>query len=149
MRDSDTDTALARQAVAAARGWIGTPYRHQASVRGVGADCLGLVRGVYRDLFGVEPEDPPPYAAGWAEAGGIELLAEAAARHLLPVEDRDLGGGEVLLFRWRPGFPARHAGIASGPGTMIHAQSGAAVCEVPLGAWWLRRIAFVYRFRAG
>jgi NlpC/P60 family putative phage cell wall peptidase len=144
MRDSET--ALAARAVAAARAWIGTPYRHQASVRGVGADCLGLVRGVYRDLFGVEPEDPPPYGAGWAEAGGLELLAEAAARHLA-VDERDLLGGEVLLFRWRPGFPARHAGIAASPRTMVHAQSGAAVCEIPLGSWWLRRLAFVYRFR--
>lgn len=30
--------------VAAARGWIGTPYLHQASLKGVGTDCLGLVR---------------------------------------------------------------------------------------------------------
>ena len=28
--------------------WIGTPYRHQASLKGVGCDCLGLVRGVWR-----------------------------------------------------------------------------------------------------
>jgi hypothetical protein len=32
-------------AVEIARGWIGTPYLHQASRRGAGADCLGLVRG--------------------------------------------------------------------------------------------------------
>ena len=32
-----------------ARGWIGTPYLHQASCRGIGCDCLGLVRGVWRD----------------------------------------------------------------------------------------------------
>ena len=32
--------------VRAARGWIGTPYVHQASVRGAGCDCLGLLRGV-------------------------------------------------------------------------------------------------------
>ena len=36
------------QIVAAARGWVGTPYRHQASLKGIGADCLGLVRGVWR-----------------------------------------------------------------------------------------------------
>ncbi len=49
--------------VAAARGWIGTPYRHQGQVKGVGCDCLGLVRGVWRDLYGAEPEAPPPYRA--------------------------------------------------------------------------------------
>ena len=41
--------------VAAARGWIGTPYQHQGSLRGVGCDCLGLVRGVWREVIGAEP----------------------------------------------------------------------------------------------
>ena len=31
-----------------ARDWIGTPYQHQASLKGAGCDCLGLVRGVWR-----------------------------------------------------------------------------------------------------
>ena len=38
----------------AARAWLGTPYRHQASVKGVGADCLGLVRGLWREVAGAE-----------------------------------------------------------------------------------------------
>ena len=50
-----------------ARRWIGTPYRHQASTMGSGADCLGLIRGVWRNLFGKEPEQIPPYTADWSE----------------------------------------------------------------------------------
>ncbi len=46
--------------VVTARLWIGTPYLHQASLRGIGCDCLGLLRGVWRDLYGPEPEAPPP-----------------------------------------------------------------------------------------
>ena len=42
-----------------ARTWLGTPYLHQASVRGAGCDCLGLVRGVWRALYGREPEAVP------------------------------------------------------------------------------------------
>ena len=42
--------------VRAARSWIGTPYRHQASLKGVGCDCLGLLRGVWREVVGAEPE---------------------------------------------------------------------------------------------
>ena len=38
--------------IAEARAWIGTPYRHQARCKGVGCDCLGLVRGVWRALHG-------------------------------------------------------------------------------------------------
>ena len=44
--------------VAEARSWIGTPYRHQTSVKGIGCDCLGLVRGVWRACLGREPELP-------------------------------------------------------------------------------------------
>ena len=66
--------------VAETRGWIGTPYRHQASLKGIGCDCLGLVRGVWRAVIGEEPERAPAYAPDWAEASGRESLADAAAR---------------------------------------------------------------------
>ena len=99
--------------VAEARDWIGTPYRHQASVKGVGCDCLGLVRGVWRACIGDEPEKPSPYAPDWAEARGEETLARAAFRHLVPVARDDIGAGDVLLFRWRAGFIAKHVAIAA------------------------------------
>ena len=50
-----------------ARRWIGTPYRHQASMIGSGADCLGLVRGVWRNLIGDEPERIPAYTEDWSD----------------------------------------------------------------------------------
>ena len=132
--------------IAAARGWIGTPYCHQASVKGVGCDCLGLVRGVWRELHGSEPEVPPAYSPDWAEASGSEDLAAAGFRHLSPVADRAFEPGDVLLFRWRPHLPAKHAAIAVSSTRMVHAHDGLAVCEVTLSAWWLKRLAFVFRF---
>ena len=48
--------------------WIGTPYRYGASAKGVGCDCLGLVRGVWRALYGKEPEKVPPPASAQSEA---------------------------------------------------------------------------------
>jgi NlpC/P60 family putative phage cell wall peptidase len=134
--------------VTAARGWLGTPYRHQASLKHVGCDCLGLVRGVWRDVNGEEPETPPAYSQDWAEAGGVETLANAAKRHLQQVVTTELQAGDVLLFRWKPHLPAKHAGIATGPSTMIHAQDGAVVSEITLSPWWRRHLAFVFRFRA-
>ncbi|MET0721745.1 MAG: NlpC/P60 family protein [Tardiphaga sp.] len=132
--------------VAEARGWIGTRYVHQASLKGVGCDCLGLVRGVWRNCIGDEPETPPAYAPDWAEAAGAEALAQAALRHLVSTSIDDFGAGDVLLFRWRDGFVAKHAAIASGEGSMIHAHEGASVCEVALAPWWRRRLAFAFRF---
>ncbi|BBF93532.1 NlpC/P60 family protein [Blastochloris tepida] len=133
-------------AVAAARRWIGTPYRHQASVIGVGCDCLGLVRGVWRELYGSEPEIAPAYTPDWAEAAGREALAEAAGRHLVPRALDDAQPGDVLIFRWRAGLPAKHAAILTEPARMVHAHDGAAVAEVALTAWWRRRLAFVFAF---
>jgi NlpC/P60 family putative phage cell wall peptidase len=132
--------------VAEARGWIGTPYRHQASRKGVGCDCLGLVRGVWRAAIGPEPEATPAYAADWAEASAKEALAEAALRHLVAVDCAAFAPGDVLLFRWRAGFIAKHAAIAVAPTRMVHAHDGAAVAEVAIAPWWRRRLAYAFRF---
>ena len=94
--------------------WIGTPYRHQASLKGVGCDCLGLLRGVWREVDGREPELPPPYSPDWAEAGA-DTLPAAARRHLVEIEPTRCAAGDVLLFRWReplPGQALRHRDLA-------------------------------------
>ncbi len=132
--------------VAEARSWLGTPYRHQASLKGVGCDCLGLVRGVYRALFGVEPEIIPAYGADWAEASGEEKLARAGARHLVPIACDTFGPGDVVLFRWRAHCVAKHAVIVTATDRMIHAHDGAAVAEVAFSTWWLRRLAYAFSF---
>ncbi|MDQ2080250.1 NlpC/P60 family protein [Xanthobacteraceae bacterium Astr-EGSB] len=129
-----------------ARSWIGTPYRHQASLKGVGCDCLGLLRGVWREVVGEEPELAPPYAPDWAEASGIETLAMAARRHLVEIAPAAIGPGDVILFRWRAGLPAKHAAIVTAPERMVHAHDGAAVAEVALAPWWRRRLAYGFRF---
>jgi NlpC/P60 family putative phage cell wall peptidase len=132
--------------VAAARGWIGTPYRHQASLKDVGCDCLGLLRGVWREVCGTEPETAPPYAADWAEATGGEPLADAARRHLIEIAPAARAAGDVVLFRFRPHLPARHCAILSAPDWLIHAHDGAAVTEVALTGWWRRHMSHAFRF---
>lgn len=132
--------------VTAARSWCGTPYLHQASLKGVGTDCLGLVRGIWREVIGDEPEALPAYQPVWTDVGDTEALAAAAGRHLQYVPPTDFMAGDVLLFRWRLYMPARHAGVACSAAAMIHAQERASVTEVALSAWWLRRLAFAFRF---
>lgn len=142
-----SDTA--DQVVAAARGWIGTPYRHQASCRGAGTDCLGLLRGVWREVLGAEPEAVPPYSRDWSEPARDEALWRAAARHLRWQGEGVEAPGDVLLFRMREGAVAKHLGIAGEMGaapTFIHAYSGHAVLESPLSAPWARRIVARFTF---
>ena len=98
--------------VTAARGWLGTPYHHQASVKGVGSDCLGLIRGIWRELYGPEPEAMPPYTPDWGSATGSETLLAAACRHLVKLDDVSTARpGDVLVFRMRDEGVAKHAGI--------------------------------------
>lgn len=129
-----------------ARTWIGTPYHHQASCKGVGTDCLGLVRGVYRELYGMEPEVPPPYSADWAEASGRETLLEAASRHFVATADERMREGDVIAFRIRREACAKHLAILTSTTTMIHAIETSGTVEVPLSQWWRRRIAAAFRF---
>lgn len=132
--------------VEAAQHWLGTPYHHQASLRHVGCDCLGLVRGVWRDLYGEEPEALPPYSANWAESGREETLAAAAFRHLRPLAVGTERPGDVLLFRWRTHLPAKHCAILTAPGLILHAHDGAAVSEVAFTGWWRRHLSHAFAF---
>lgn len=137
---------IGAEAVEIARSWLGTPYRHQASAKGAGADCLGLIRGVWRGLFGDEPEDVPAYTANWTEVSRDEQLWRAADRWLTRVEGAT--PGDVLLFRMERSAPAKHLAIRSAisPDRIIHAYSGRSVVESPLTGAWRRRIVAAFRF---
>ena len=141
------EAGAARRArvLAATRGFVGTPYRHQGSRRGVGCDCLGLVRGVWRELYGAEPEQPGAYTPDWAERGVGEPLIEAASRHFEPLDPAHAAAGDLVLFRWRAGTAAKHCGILD-EGNRLLAYEGAAVLSSPLTPAWARRIAAAFRF---
>lgn len=111
---SDTDCRLPTaecRIVDIARTWIGTPYVHQASLKGVGCDCLGLLRGVWRELWGEEPEETPPYSPDWAGATGAETLYMALRRHAREIPPRALVPGDIALFRTSGRGPAKHCGV--------------------------------------
>ena len=136
-------------ALVAARGWIGTPYRHQASVRGAGCDCLGLVRGVWRELYGAEPEPVPAYTRDWSEPSGDERLWRAARRLLRAKPVEDAAPGDVVLMRMRARAVAKHLGVQGRCGagaTLVHAYDGHGVIESPLGPPWQRRIVARFEF---
>ncbi|MCF6234362.1 MAG: NlpC/P60 family protein [Rhodobacteraceae bacterium] len=136
------------QIITCARAWIGTPYHHQAATRGAGADCLGLVRGVWREVYGAEPEATPAYSMDWSEPQGEERLWAAALRHLAPRKGAAMPG-DVILFRMRAGSVAKHLGIvtSSAPNArFVHAYARHGVVESPLSAPWARRIVAAFEF---
>jgi NlpC/P60 family putative phage cell wall peptidase len=133
--------------VALAEAWVGTPYRHQGATKGIGCDCIGLIRGIWREIYGEEPAAVPAYAPDWAERCDEERLLDAATKVFgppLPVTQAQ--PGDVLLFRWRSGCAAKHAGILARPTHFIHAYEQGAVTRSALVPSWRRRIAAVHRF---
>jgi NlpC/P60 family putative phage cell wall peptidase len=148
-----SQSADAERVVEIARRWIGTPYCHQASAPGLGTDCLGLIRGIWRELLGREPVAIPPYSPDWSEASGDERLRRAAECHLLLTgSDGPPERGDVILFRMRHGSVAKHLGVAaerSGSPSFIHAYSGHSVVESALTDAWRKRIVARFVFPQG
>lgn len=138
--------SIAEVVVNEARRWIGTPYRHAGSRWQVGCDCLGLVRGVWRAIYGSEPQPIAPYSADWGETGYGDPLLEAARRHFAEKPHWEIAAGDLVAFRWRDGVAAKHVGIVTGAQRFIHAYEGHAVVESALVPQWRRRIAGVFAF---
>ncbi len=145
-------TLREQKIIRVARSWIGTPYRHQASVKGKGCDCLGLLRGVWREMIGEEPEVVPSYTADWSETGREERLWAVAIRNLDVATIDTAKGGQVVLFRMRAGYVAKHLGVLAGSNaeyaTVIHAYTGRGVIETPLTDAWVRKIVAQFQFPA-
>jgi NlpC/P60 family putative phage cell wall peptidase len=118
-------------------------------VKGAGTDCLGLLRGVWREVLGEEPEAVPAYSMDWSEPQGEERLWAAARRHLRAKTEGGEAPGDVLLFRMRQRGVAKHLGLQAGIGaeaSFIHAYSGHGVVESPLSTPWRRRIVARFTF---
>jgi cell wall-associated NlpC family hydrolase len=131
-------TARGAALIVAARGWLGTPWRHQG--RGPeGVDCIGLVV-LAAAAVGVALADRRDYRA---EPLAGELRAELE-RQLCPAAD--LWPGVVLLLRLGP--HAAHVGIWTGA-TLVHAyKPRGGVIEHALGHWRRRAVA-AYGLPAG
>lgn len=120
-------------------------------MQGVGCDCLGLARGIWRALHGDEPWEVPPYSRDWGEAGRCEVLAEAARAALIEVSLGDAGPGTLILFRMSTGVPAKHCGFLGESvirPTLIHAYDRSGVVEEAFTPAWARRAAFAFQFPA-
>lgn len=131
--------------VSLAREWVGTPYLHQGSVKGVAADCIGFIRGVRAEYLGHDVDYNPTYSPAWGEVDKDELLLKAAHDYFVPVDYEGWKPGDVLVFRVKFAKSAKHCAIAIGPRTMLHAVGNRAVIETGIGAW-SSRVAGVFKF---
>lgn len=131
-----------------ARSFVGTPFRHQGRIPGVGLDCVGVVAKTAH-LLGISDYDWTNYQRRASWAGEFE---SHFSRNMDRVRVPDIRAGHVAIFR-QEGFPC-HCGVIgsrSGRGlSLIHAYlpRRAVVEEDFIGEWTAGdRImaAFAYR----
>jgi len=137
-----------QQIVEITRSWIGTPYHHQESIKGEGCDCLGLLRGVWREFYGSEnPEPMPNYSPSWGDHRVDDPLMMVAKKYFVEFKGKEPREGDLLLFRMRRGMAVKHCAIVSGPNTMIHAYSLHQVREEEITDWWKKKMVGKFKFR--
>ena len=108
--------------VSAARGWLGTPFHHQARLNSVGVDCIGLVIGVARELQLIDPDFD---VTGYSRYPDGRALMAMAREKMTPVtlDQMQLGDVVVVGFDKLP----QHFGIIGdyrhGGFSIIHAAS--------------------------
>jgi NlpC/P60 family putative phage cell wall peptidase len=141
---------MREQIVSEARRWLRTPYHHQAVVRGVGVDCVGLIRGVGH-ATGALPEDKE----AWARFGGYSRIPNPrrmgeGMRQFLRLVEGTPQPGDIAWLEWRDDLPMHLAILASdsrGGATLIHSYSDAGgVVEHGLTPEWLARIKSWWRY---
>ena len=138
------------QVVAEARTWIGTRWHHQASIKGVGSDCIGLVAGVARTLgiVGGDEFAVDPAVRGYGREPDPDMLLAACARYLEPVHLPEVQLGDILLLRFSS-EPQHFALISQrNPDYMLHAYAQARrIVENRIDAVWRSRIVRAYSYR--
>jgi NlpC/P60 family putative phage cell wall peptidase len=133
------------QIIEEARTWVNTKWVHQASLKGDGCDCVGLVRGVFRELTGKDVQVALDYPATWHLFKKDERLYNAAKEHLEEIPSAEAKPGDVIMFGLR-NFPAHHLGILTGADTFIHSYRDIGkVVEQRLDNTWKDRIRYVFQ----
>lgn len=126
--------------ITAARGCLGTPFRHQGRVVGVGLDCVGVVVHAMQSV-GIEVVDQRGY--GMVPFNG--LLESAIDQQPSLAQVTMAVAGDIVLMRM-PAQPT-HVAVFTGDG-IIHAYEAAGkCCEHRLDSRWAARIVRVYRLK--
>lgn len=117
--------------VEAARSCIGTPFRHQGRVPGVGLDCVGVIVCALRAV-GIEPCEPGHYSMD--PDPGILLDCIKRVGHRVP-RDRAIPG-DMLAMWWSRETMPKHVAMLVEPDRIVHAyRSYRCVLEEGVAQW--------------
>jgi cell wall-associated NlpC family hydrolase len=82
------------QVVEAARAWVGTPFHHQARLKNVGVDCVGLVIGVARELALI---DAAFDVVGYPRVPDGTSLMGIVREHMTEIDRSVMQPGDVVV----------------------------------------------------
>jgi NlpC/P60 family putative phage cell wall peptidase len=132
--------------VADARTWIGTKWQHQAGMKGIATDCIGLIKGVYEDMSGNKVTEQVNYASTWHLFKKEEVLYSAVKNYATEILSDARLPGDIILFAFGKG-PAHHAGILTEKDKFVHAYAETGkVVEVTLDDFWRKHIKYVFKY---
>lgn len=125
--------------------FLGTPYHHQAKVKGLGVDCGQLILAVAQELNLVSPTmRVTNYSTEWHLHNTEEKMLNMLEQFNC-VEKTTLEIGDIVCFKF--GRVCSHLGIYLGEGQFIHARidQGKVVIN-SLSGDWLKRHIKTYSF---
>lgn len=127
--------------------WIGTPYHHQARLKGIGVDCAQLVAGVAENVFPrLKPINTPAYSVEWHMHNREEKMCDLIESFKCErIELTDMIPGDILTFKF--GRVQSHMGILVNDGQFIHARLDVGkVVLNQLSGMWLEHLGRAYKF---
>lgn len=103
--------------VAAANGWLGTPYHHHGRVKGAGVDCANLLVACYHEAGLTGNVDLGFYPHDWHMHRSEEMFLAWVTRLNLKIVDSPKMG-DVAIFKFGRTFS--HGAIMINGNTAIH-----------------------------
>lgn len=130
-----------------ARTWLGTPYHHQGSAKGLGTDCVGFLKGVALEIGILTPQLAAALPTDYSRQPSAGQLRRLMGGILIHVPFDCRAPGDLVLMRFA--LDPQHLGMltAVDPDYLIHCGRDGVV-EHRVDTAWRSRIARVYRFPA-
>lgn len=147
-----SDPLSVRKLKVAIHEWEGTPWAYFKSEKQKGADCVGLILGVFRDC-GLYLEQPPRYKAAWVVDDPYSDPIRKYLRRFPTLwyqihESVELLPGDLVLYHYQE-VPFAHVALYCGNDTAFHSTayqniSGARITPLDIGSDY-RRTRYAYR----
>lgn len=131
-----------------AASWEGTPWAHMQAAKGSGADCIGIIRGLYGFVYGTEiPLCDYYYTPSWFHPPTKHsLLLSALSSRLNEIALSEAQAGDVIAFdRYRVGVPT-HCGVLLQENNFVHVDSRKGAIVAPYRTPWTDKTYACFSF---